>query len=223
MKIYHWLMGLLFPPRCILCRRVLKKEELDLCRSCRSDTPDYCGGKRKLQFLDSFCAIWYYRGNVRSSLLRYKFGYARSYAHDYGRLLAGKLLQEYPDGFDVLTWVPISARRRRSRGYDQSRLLARRTALELGLPCVQTLRKIRHNPAQSRQADAAARRANVLGVYAAEKAESIKGKRILLIDDVITTGATLSECSKVLRAAGAETVACATLAATRETTGTNQK
>ena len=57
MKIYHWLMGLLFPPRCILCRRVLKKEELDLCRSCRSDTPDYCGGKRKLQFLDSFCAI----------------------------------------------------------------------------------------------------------------------------------------------------------------------
>ena len=62
-----------------------------------------------------------------------------------------------------------------------------------------------------------------MGVYAAENAESIKGKRILLIDDVITTGATLSECSKILRAAGAETVACATLAATRETTGTNQK
>ena len=105
MKLYHWLMGILFPPRCILCRKVLKKEELDLCRSCRSDTPDYCGGKRKLQFLDSFCAIWYYRENVRSSLLRYKFGYARYYAQGYGRLLAMKLLQEYPDGFHDLEYA----------------------------------------------------------------------------------------------------------------------
>ena len=125
MRLYHWLMGILFPPRCILCRRVLKQEELDLCRSCRCDAPDYHGRKSKLQFLDSFCAIWYYRGNVRSSLLRYKFGYARSYAQGYGRLLARKLLQEYPEGFDVLTWVPISALRKFSRGYEIGRASCR--------------------------------------------------------------------------------------------------
>lgn len=65
--------------------------------------------------------------------------------------------------FEVLTWVPVSAKRRRSRGYDQTELLAHAVAKELELPCTQTLQKIRHNPAQSSQRDAAARRANVLG------------------------------------------------------------
>ena len=216
MKIYHWLMGLLFPPRCILCRRALKKEELDLCRSCRSDTPDYCGGKRKLQFLDSFCAIWYYRENVRSSLLRYKFGYARSYAHGYGRLLAGKLLQEYPDGFDVLTWVPISSLREFSRGYDQSRLIAQAVGRELGMTPVRTLKKIRNNPRQSRIKGAAQRRANVLGVYQIQNSEAIAGKRILLLDDILTTGATAGECARMLLTAGAKEVHCAVVAAARK-------
>ena len=216
MKLYHWLMGLLFPPRCILCRRVLKKEELDLCRSCRSDPPDYCGGKRKLQFLDSFCAIWYYRGNVRSSLLRYKFGYARSYAHGYGRLLAGKLLQEYPDGFDVLTWVPISSLREFSRGYDQSRLIAQAVGRELGMTPVRTLKKIRNNPRQSRIKGAAQRRANVLGVYQIQNSEAIAGKRILLLDDILTTGATAGECARMLLTAGAKEVHCAVVAAARK-------
>ena len=216
MKIYHWLMGLLFPPRCILCRRALKKEELDLCRSCRSDTPDYCSEKRKLQFLDSFCAIWYYRGNVRSSLLRYKFGYARSYAHGYGRLLAGKLLQEYPDGFDVLTWVPISSLREFSRGYDQSRLIAQAVGRELGMTPVRTLKKIRNNPRQSRIKGAAQRRANVLGVYQIQNSEAIAGKRILLLDDILTTGATAGECARMLLTAGAKEVHCAVVAAARK-------
>ncbi len=216
MKIYHWLMGLLFPPRCILCRRVLKKEELDLCRECRCDAPDYCGRKSKLQFLDSFCAIWYYRGNVRSSLLRYKFGYARSYAHGYGRLLAGKLLQDYPDGFDVLTWVPISSLREFSRGYDQSRLIAQAVGRELGMTPVRTLKKTRNNPRQSRIKGAAQRRANVLGVYEIQNSEAIAGKRILLLDDILTTGATAGECARMLLTAGAKEVHCAVVAAARK-------
>ena len=216
MKLYHWLMGILFPPRCILCRRVLKKEELDLCRECRCDAPDYCGRKSKLQFLDSFCAIWYYRGNVRSSLLRYKFGYARSYARGYGRLLAMKLLQEYPDGFDVLTWVPISSLRKFSRGYDQSQLLAQAVGRELGMTPVRTLKKIRNNPRQSRIKGAAQRRANVLGVYQIREREAVAGKRVLLLDDILTTGATAGECARMLLTAGAKEVHCAVVAAARK-------
>ena len=216
MKLYHWLMGILFPPRCILCRRVLKKEERDLCRGCRCDAPDYCGGKRKLQFLDSFCAIWYYRGNVRSSLLRYKFGYARSYARGYGRLLAMKLLQEYPDGFDVLTWVPISTLRKFSRGYDQSQLLAQAVGRELGMTPVSTLKKIRNNPRQSRIRGAAQRRANVLGVYQIQYGEELAGKRVLLLDDILTTGSTAGECARMLLTAGAKEVHCAVVAAARK-------
>ena len=216
MKLYHWLMGILFPPRCILCRRVLKKQELDLCWDCRCDAPDYCGRKSKLQFLDSFCAIWYYRGNVMSSLLRYKFGYARSYAQGYGRLLAVRLLQEYPDGFDVLTWVPISSLRKFSRGYDQSQLIAQAVGRELGMTPVRALKKIRNNPRQSGIKGAAQRRANVLGVYQIQHSEAIAGNRILLLDDILTTGATAGECARMLLTAGAKEVHCAVVAAARK-------
>ena len=102
------------------------------------------------------------------------------------------------------TGVPVSAKRRRSRGYDQTELLAHAVARELELPCTQTLQKIRHNPAQSSQRDAAARRANVLGAYRAVSPERFAGRSVLLIDDILTTGATLSECSRVLLTAGAK-------------------
>ena len=119
MKLYHFLMELLFPPKCVLCRQLLKRGEIDLCRACRTEAPEYPNRKIKLQFLDSFAAVWYYEGNVRGSLLRYKFHNARSYSVSYGRILAMKLLREYPEGFDVLTWVPVSRLRKLRRGYDQ--------------------------------------------------------------------------------------------------------
>ena len=77
MKLYHFLMELLFPPKCVLCRKLLKNGELDLCAACRVDGPEYPNRKIKLPFLDSFAAVWYYEGYVRRSLLRYKFYGAR--------------------------------------------------------------------------------------------------------------------------------------------------
>ena len=138
----------------------------------------------------------------------------QQYAGAYGRLIAMRLMQKRVS-FDVLSWVPVSDKRRRERGYDQTMLLAECVAAELGVQCVRTLRKIKHNPPQSRQPDAAARHANVINAYRAVDAEQFIGRRVLLIDDVITTGATLSECSHTLRSAGASTVVCATLAAAR--------
>ena len=76
------------------------------------------------------------------------------------------------------------------------------------------LRKTVHNPAQSGLKEAAARRANVLGVYEAAEPERIQGYRILLVDDICTTGATLAECARVLREAGAADVVCAAAALT---------
>ena len=125
MKLYYLLMNLLFPPKCILCGKLLEKEEQDLCRDCRVDGPEYPARKEKLQFLDSFTAVWYYEGNVRRSLIRYKFHNAQSYAEGYGRFLAMKLLQSHPEGFDCMTWVPVSPFRKFTRGYDQVELLAK--------------------------------------------------------------------------------------------------
>lgn len=216
MKLYHFLMELLFPPKCVLCREILKNGEIDLCRTCRSDAPEYPNRKIKLQFLDSFAAVWYYEGNVRSSLLRYKFYNARSYSLSYGRILAMKLLREYPDGFDVLTWVPVSRLRKLRRGYDQVELLAKAVGKELGLAPVPTLKKIRNNRPQSRLKDPAARRANVLGAYRILENADVKGKCVLLLDDILTTGATAGECARMLRMAGAKEVHCAAVAAARK-------
>ena len=124
-----------------------------------------------------------------------------------------KLAAEYPDGFDLLTWVPISFRRKWLRGYDQVELLARAVGRELGMEPVRCLRKIRHNRPQAGISGEAQRRANVLGVYRVTGRADLRGRRILLLDDVITTGATAGECARVLLTAGAKEVHLGAIAA----------
>lgn len=213
MSALNRVAALLFPPKCVLCNRILDRNELDLCRECRSDSPECTGKPSKLPFVDSWLAVWHYEGTVRRSLLRYKFYGKRHYALSYGRLLAMKLHKEREGAYDLITWVPISRWRKLRRGYDQVELLAQAVCTELGIAPVQCLRKIRHNRAQSGIVGQAHRRANVLGVYDAVNKESFQGKRVLLLDDIITTGATVGECARVLLTAGAEEVHCAAIAA----------
>jgi ComF family protein len=216
MRLYHWILEWLFPKKCVLCRKLLEKDELDLCHSCRVEAPAYPDGKRKIQFLDSFVAVWYYEENVRSSLLRYKFSNVRGYASAYGRLLAMKIQQQHPEGIDVLTWVPVSRWRKFRRGYDQVELLAQAVGRELEITPVPLLKKIRNNRQQSRIPGEAERRANVLGAYRVLDEESVRDKRILLLDDILTTGATAGECARILLTAGAKEVHCAAVAAARK-------
>jgi len=206
MKLYYRLMDLLFPPKCVLCRKLLSKEETDLCGSCRVEAPGYPISKTKPQFLDSFAAVWYYEESVRASLLRFKFGGARSYAAAYGRLVAMKLMETQPEGFDLLTWIPVSRLRKLRRGYDQVELIARAVGRELDMTPVPVLKKIRHNRPQSGISDAAKRRANVLGAYRVTDPEVLAGKRVLLLYDILTTGATMSEAARMLKTAGAKEV-----------------
>ena len=117
--------------------------------------------------------------------------------------------------FDCVTWAPLSRKRRRERGYDQGELLARAMAKRLGLPAAATLVKARHTQPQSGLDSAEARRANALGAYAILNGAEVAGKRVLLADDVVTSGATLSECARTLLEAGAEFVWCVTLAQAR--------
>lgn len=209
------LLNLLFPRKCVLCGKLLEYAETDLCHSCRLDSPECPVSKNKLSFLDSWVAIWYYENYARRSLLRYKFRQHRSYAESYGRLLSMKLLREHPEGFDLLTWVPISPLRKLTRGFDQVELLARYVGRELGLKPVKTLRKIRHNRPQSRIRGEAQRRANVLGVYKIILPGQVEGQKILLLDDIITTGATAGECARLLLTAGAKEVHLGAVAASR--------
>ncbi len=213
MKLLHWISGWLFPEKCILCGRVLEREETDLCRNCRVDAPECPISRNKYPYIDQWTALWYYEGNVRHSLLRYKFHNRRNYAAAYARLLGMKLMKEDRLDFDVLTYIPISAKRLRKRGFDQVELLAQRLGQELQMTPVATLTKVRHNRQQSRIVGVAQRRANVLGAYAVIADESIRGKRILLLDDILTTGATAGECARLLLSAGATEVQFAAIAA----------
>ena len=207
------LLVLLFPPKCILCRKLLAKDETDICRHCRIDAPEFIRSKFKLSFVAHWTAVWYYKGNVRKSLLRYKFSGLRSYGEVFGRFLAMKVLTQKMDDFDVLTWVPVGPKRLRKRGYDQVELMAQQAAVELQCEHIRCLRKIKDTPPQSGMPDAASRRANVLGAYVAVDPKLVAGKKVLLLDDIITTGATASECARVLLTAGAKEVYCAAVAA----------
>lgn len=207
-RILEWL----FPRKCILCREILPKDETDLCHACRVDQPEYRYGKKKVTHVSDLTAVWMYEGLARESLLRYKFGRARHYAQAYGRLLAMRVQRDLPE-FDVITWVPVSRKRLRKRGYDQVELLAKAVSPELGVPCEKLLDKFRDNQANSSLKTPAERRANVLGVYRPVDPGVIRGKRVLLLDDILTTGATASECARVLLTAGAEEVLFAAVAA----------
>ena len=210
--MFKRLLTLIFPPKCILCKELLQKQETDLCHKCRLDAPTATKTKFNLSFIARWTAVWYYKDDVRSSLLRFKFSNKRSYALSYGRFLAMKLQTEEMDAFDLLTWVPVGFLRRLKRGYDQDALIADAVASELGITAVQTLKKVKNTPPQSGIRDASRRRANVLNAYRVTDPELVKGKRIMLIDDIITTGATVSECARVLLTAGAKEVNCAAVA-----------
>lgn len=221
MWLIEWAKGIFFPRRCILCRRFLKEEETDLCHSCRTDAPYYpfsaanpaSKGKNKLHFLDSFTAVWYYEGDVRKSIHRYKFRNAVKLSSGYGRMLAMKLLREGPEQYDILTWVPVSKARLRQRGYDQSELLAQAVSMELESNPQRVLRKIRNTPPQSGISSPESRKANVLGAFSVVPGAALQNKTVLLLDDVYTTGATMEECARVLLTAGAKEVHGAAIAA----------
>lgn len=211
------LLDLLFPPRCVFCKSILKRGETGLCARCQSELPWIMGqaAEQKLEFISCCASPLWYQGEVRESIHRYKFSDRNGYAKTYGQLVAQCVNDHLSGQYDLITWVPLSARSLKKRGYDQAMLLAMATALELGDVAVETLRKVRNTDAQSSLKEDAARRANVLGAYEVVDPAIVEGKRFLLIDDVVTTGSTLSECARVLRTYGAVDVVCATLTRAR--------
>ena len=218
MGAFSSFLDILFPPRCVFCRRFLKSgARKQICSDCLNDLPfTKNGGGKTGEFFSACVAPLYYEDNVRESLLRFKFKDATGYAEEYGQILADCIRENLAGRYDLISWVPLSRKRLKERGYDQAMLLALATALELDDVAVSTLEKPLEAEKQSLMGSAEKRRANISGAYRAVDLELVDGKRILLIDDIVTTGATLSECAKTLLAAGAAEVMCAAVACTRE-------
>ena len=213
-KLADGILDLLFEPRCAFCRKRLRPGESGMCSKCADTLPfrrppliEPC------TFVDVMCAPLPYKDDeVREALLRYKFG-GQDGVFAPVRAAHSRERPRVPYG-QVRPHILGAAVREaaRERGYDQAMLLALAAALELDDVAVETLRKNRNTAPQSGTESADERRANISGAYEVIDSELVRGKRILLIDDIITTGSTLSECARTLMLAGAEGVVCAAVA-----------
>lgn len=217
MKLLDRFLDLLYPPKCTFCRKVMDRSCIRICPKCKNALPyTKNGGGLRGNFFTACVSPLYYEDDVRDALLRYKFNGLSVYAETFGELTA-ECIEEYIDGqVDIISWVPLSRKRLRHRGYDQARLLAENIGKHLEIPCHPVLKKVRHTSPQSRTGSAEKRKANISGAYEVLDGELVNGKTILLVDDIVTTGSTFSECARMLGMAGAKRVYCAAVACRRE-------
>jgi ComF family protein len=166
------------------------------CALCRS-------GRRGFDAAYSFGA---YEGVLRKLIHLYKYGRVRPLAKPLSDLLVRALPRD--EAFDAAVPVPLYWRRRLRRGFNQAELLARGLSRRTGIPVLGALRRLRPTPAQAGLSNSA-RRQNVSQAF---RARGVQGKRILLIDDVMTTGATAASCAAALKQAGARRVSLLTVA-----------
>ena len=219
MRVFESLLDLLFPPKCPFCGKVLEKAAI--CPNCEKELPWIADAEALREGPGDLCCaapLWY-KDLAREGILRFKFRGSSAAARPIGEIMARCAAEHLSGRFDTVTWVPVSRKRLRKRGYDQARLLAEAVCRHWDVKPVRLLKKIADTPPQSGLREAAARRANVLGVYEVTDTRLVAGKRVLLVDDICTTGATLAECVRVLKDAGAAETVCLTAARTPEKSG----
>lgn len=214
-NIFSALVDLIFPPRCVFCGKVVLPSTL-VCEKCGKEI--ICINVVKCIELPSVgktipCAVPYpYEGRIRQSIINFKFYGQTQFSGFYAEKMAGHISICFLNfHFDAITSVPISAKRRKLRGYNQSELIARTIGKYLNLPYHEYLIKTEDNKEQHKLCEIQRQR-NVKGVYKPKREDRIVGKNILLVDDIVTTGATLRECATVLYQSGASRVVCAAIA-----------
>jgi ComF family protein len=174
-------------------------DEHDLCSICREGRVNF----------DSTCSFGSYDGALQELIQLYKYGKVETLAEPLSKLLLRAVPIE--EHFDCIVPMPLHWRKRWQRGFNQAELLARPVAKRYGLTLSTALRRSRYTQAQAGLTDAERRR-NLKDSFVVRRAEEVIGKRILLIDDVFTTGATLRAATRALKAARAARVTALTLA-----------
>lgn len=234
-RIFLGLKNIIYPPKCIFCRRFLSlSAESNICEECMESLPfslpfpscKKCGRpiledaplchRCRKGFAMSFTkvlSVYLYEDKVRQALLRFKMEKFRSYGKAFAVALATTIQREFPhQTFDCLVAVPPRKKKSDYRKYDQGKVLASALARELKIPYLR--RVLRQKEARAKQSSLIfeERWGNVLDNFLVVREKDVRGKRILLVDDICTTGATLNECAKMLKKAGATEVFAAVVA-----------
>lgn len=228
------LVSLFYPPTCAGCGAATEAGD-HLCSRCEEDAPrlsapfcDRCSQPFTGAITDRFtCAnchdrdlhfeaaisVYRSRGVVRKVMHEFKYGGQVHLRHVLGRWLAKTLQDSRLQGraFDYIVPVPLHAARERERTFNQAHLLAVLLGRASGWPVRPLLQRIRYTTTQTRF-DRQERMENLAGAFRLRRGADVQECRVLLIDDVLTTGSTLSECASVLRRAGALSVLAATVA-----------
>ncbi len=229
------LFNLLFPDDCRVCGRPLQNvSRIPVCAEClRAPEPllpdYYCACcrtpflnaapldeegrcelcRRGLRGFDAAYSFGAYEDTLRELIHLFKYGRIRPLAGRLGELMVSAIPRDQT--FDLVVPVPLHWRRRLERGFNQSELLARAVARRYGARPVNAVRRKRSTAAQAGLSNAK-RRSNVAGAFVVRRTAALDGRRVLLVDDVMTTGATLGSCAAALKRAGARYVAVLTLA-----------
>ena len=209
-SLFEKFLNIAFPKRCPCCERVIANSDI-LCSECSKELKDIVYRKYATGGYPCVSAVAY-DGVFAKAILKFKFEGKKQYSHQLATLIADAVKKEYSEEiFDYITYVPLHKVRLRSRGYNQSELLAKSLSEILGIPAIETLRKTRNNEPQHTM-NAKKRSENVKGAYRVIDKNLVEGKNILLLDDIITTGNTLGECAKTLDKHLPRSINCVTFA-----------
>ncbi len=209
------LLDLLMPRMCAACGCKLAVSEEDICVKCLMDLPRTMFHVSEVNPLEQMywgripivgaTALMYYKEGFKGILMKMKYKGMYAIAEHFGRLMAEELIAEsdFLNGIDMIVPVPLHWRRKLKRGYNQSLEIARGIAQVSGLPiCTDAVRRHKDNKSQT-QLTHAERQQNVEDIFRCTRPERLKGRHILLVDDVITTGATTLSCAtEIMRATG---------------------
>ncbi len=211
-KIFKTFISFFFPERCPYCLKRIDCGKI-ACDECSEQLPEtynmnYAKGGYPC------CSPFFYQGIFADGIKYFKFrGYLQS--SEKIAVILCECIKKYYDvsTIDFVTFVPMHKKKLSDRGYNQSELLAKDVSKKLGIPFRALLIKHKENMDQHKCLSSAKRRENVKGVYKAVEDETIKGKTILIIDDILTTGYTLGECAKTLEKYTNSKILCATVCA----------
>jgi competence protein ComFC len=234
LELLRALSSLFYPPVCTICSASISAGEY-LCDDCHGRTPrisaPFCAtcsepfsgsidgaftcancSHRRLYF-QAAVAVYRSRGIVRRVVHEFKYRNQVHLRHLVARWLCAALEDERLRGrqFDVVVPVPLHPARQRERGFNQAALLAALLTRQVPVPVKLMLKRVRYTRTQT-AFDRSERMENLRGAFRLRRKMDVRGLRVLLVDDVLTTGATLSECARVLRKAGAASIHAATAA-----------